>query len=291
MVTQSDNTVKLALPKGRMQERVFGLLKDAGIDLRISSRGYRPKLSLPGFDAKILKPQNALEMMHSGTRDLGFGGADWVSELDVQLVELLDLGFDPVRLVAAAPKELLVDGRLPTDRRLVIASEYEAISRRWIAGSGLDATFVKSRGATEVFPPDDADCIIDVTQTGDTLRANGLEIVEDILRSTTRLWANPAALENPAKKAAIDRFVLLIRSVLDARGRMMVELNVSKDDFDAVVAALPSMRRPTVSVLGEDAGFAVKIAAPRESLAELIPEIKARGGTDIIVTEIARLVP
>lgn len=291
MVTPSENTVKLALPKGRMQDRVFKLLKDAGIELGLSSRGYRPRLSLPGFDAKILKPQNALEMMHSGTRDLGFGGVDWVTELGVELVELLDLGFDPVRLVAAAPTELLVNGQLPTDRKLVIASEYEAITRKWIKDTGLDAAFVKSRGATEVFPPDDADCIVDVTQTGDTLRANGLEIVEDILRSTTRLWANPAALENPTKKAAIDRFVLLLRSVLDARGRMMLEVNVSKDNFDAVVGVLPSMRRPTVSVLGEDAGFAVKIAAPRESLAELIPEIKAMGGTDIIVTEIARLVP
>ena len=291
MVTESENTVKLALPKGRMQERVFQLLKDAGIELGLSSRGYRPRLSLAGFDAKILKPQNALEMMHSGTRDLGFGGADWVRELDVELVELLDLGFDPVRLVAAAPSGLLVGGRLPTDRRLVIASEYESITRRWIADRGLDATFVKSRGATEVFPPDDADCIVDVTQTGDTLRANGLEIVEDILQSTTRLWANPVALQNPTKREAIDRFVLLLRSVLDARGRMMVELNVSQENFDAVVGVLPSMRRPTGSVLGEDAGFAVKIAAPRDSLAALIPEIKARGGTDIIVTEIARLVP
>jgi ATP phosphoribosyltransferase len=294
MVVESQSVVKLALPKGRMQDRVFRLLSDAGVELQQSSRGYRPRVSLEGFDAKILKPQNALEMLHSGTRDLGFGGADWVRELDVELVELLDLGFDPVRLVAAAPMELLEDGELPKTvrgRPLVVASEYERITRQWIAERGMDAVFVKSRGATEVFPPDDADCILDVTQTGDTLRANGLEIVDEIMRSTTRLWANPKAMENPAKREAIERFVLLLRSVLDARGRVMLELNVSKERMEAVIAILPCMRRPTVAVLGDDSGYAVKVAAPRAALATLIPEIKAKGGTDIIVTEMARLVP
>lgn len=291
MVPPSDNLVKLALPKGRMQQRVFELLSDAGVELTLSSRGYRPRVSLEGFDAKILKPQNALEMLHAGTRDLGFGGADWVRELDVELVELLDLGFDPVRLVAAAPTELLEDGRLPKNRCLVVASEYERITREWIAQTGLDAEFVRSRGATEVFPPDDADCIVDVTQSGDTLRANGLSIVTEIMRSTTRLWANPRSLENPAKSEAIERFVLLLRSVLDARGRVMVEVNVEKDKLESVIAVLPSMRRPTISLLGDESGYAVKVAAPRETLAKVIPEIRARGGTDIVVTEIARLVP
>ncbi|RMH25717.1 MAG: ATP phosphoribosyltransferase [Planctomycetota bacterium] len=291
MVPPSDNLVKLALPKGRMQQRVFDLLSDAGVELTLSSRGYRPRVSLEGFDAKILKPQNALEMLHAGTRDIGFGGADWVRELDVNLVELLDLGFDPVRLVAAAPAELLEDGRLPTNRPLVIASEYERITRAWIAKTGLNAEFVLSRGATEVFPPDDADCIVDVTQSGDTLRANGLSIVTEIMRSTTRLWANPRSLENPVKRDAIERFVLLLRSVLDARGRVMVEVNVEKDKLESVIAVLPSMRRPTISMLGDESGYAVKVAAPRETLAKVIPEIRARGGTDIVVTEIARLVP
>lgn len=291
MVPVPESTVKLALPKGRMQQRVFDLLKDAGIELTLSARGYRPRLSLEGFDAKILKPQTALEMLHAGTRDLGFGGADWVRELDAELVELLDLGFDPVRLVAAAPTELLENGRLPRDRRLVVASEYERITREWIASEGLDAEFVQSRGATEVFPPDDADCIVDVAQSGDTLRANDLQIVSEIMRSTTRLWASPGALDNPVKREAIERFVLLLRSVLDARGRVMVEVNVEKAKLDSVIAVLPAMRRPTISLLGDDSGYAVKVAAPRGSLATVIPEIRARGGTDIVVTEIARLVP
>ncbi len=291
MARDEKKLVKLALPKGRMQEGVFRLLGDAGIDLRISSRGYRPRVSLDGFDAKILKPQNALEMLHSGTRDLGFGGADWVRELGVDLVEMLDTGFDPVRLVAAAPTELLEEGRLPASRQLVVASEYERITKEWISKQGLDARFVMSRGATEVFPPDDADCILDVTQTGDTLRANGLEILDEVMRSTTRLWANPLALEDSVKREAIERFVLLLRSVLDARGRIMLELNIDEAGFESVVSILPCMRKPTVATLGDGSGYAIKVAAPRDSLSTLIPEIKARGGTDIIVTEMSRLVP
>ena len=291
MVLHSQCLVKLALPKGRMQSRVFNLLADAGVELTLSSRGYRPQVGLAGFDAKILKPQNALEMLHAGTRDIGFGGADWVRELDLDLVELLDLGFDPVRLVAAAPTDLLEQGRLPRDRRLVVASEYERITRAWIAETGLEADFVRSRGATEVFPPDDADCIVDVTQSGDTLRANGLSIVSEIMRSTTRLWANPRSLERPETRREIERFVLLLRSVLDARDRVMIEVNVSRADLEAVIAVLPCMRRPTVAVLGDESGFAVKVAARSETLATVIPEIRARGGTDIVVTEISRLVP
>lgn len=291
MVTENDGIVKLALPKGRMQGRVLTLLGDAGLEVQLPDRGYRPRLSLGGFEAKILKPQNALEMLHSGTRDIGFGGADWVRELGVELVELLDLGFDPVRLVAAAPKDLARQDWSDGGRRLVVASEYERITRQWIAQKGLDASFVRSRGATEVFPPDDADLIVDVTQSGDTLRANGLEIVDEIMRSTTRLWANPRALESPAKRESIEHFVLLLRSVLDARGRVMLEVNVEKTRLEELVAVLPCMRRPTVALLGDESGYAVKVAAPRESLALLIPEIRRRGGSDIVVTEIARLVP
>jgi ATP phosphoribosyltransferase-like protein len=142
-----------------------------------------------------------------------------------------------------------------------------------------------------VFPPDDADCIIDVAASGDTLRANGLVIVDDVMRSTTRLYANRVALSTPEKRATIDRFALLLRSVLDARGRVMLEVNVATDRLDEVVAVLPCMRQPTVAELRGGAGFAVKVAAPRASLPTLIPENKARGGTDIVVTELAQLVP
>jgi ATP phosphoribosyltransferase len=282
--------VRFALPKGRMAEGVRELLHAAGIDIRLDARGYRPTLSVPGFDTKVLKPQSIVEMLAAGSRDLGFAGADWVAELDADLVEVLDTGLDPVRVVAAAPEALLVDGALPA-RPLVVASEYERLTRRWIAAQDLDATFVQSYGATEVFPPEDADCIVDNTATGSTLRANRLAIVDEVMRSTTRLYANPRALADPARRAAIERLALVLESVLAARGRVMVEVNVPPDRLDAVIARLPCMRHPTVSPLHGQAGFAVKAAVPRADLPALIPDIKAAGGTDVVVTDLSQIVP
>jgi ATP phosphoribosyltransferase len=150
---------------------------------------------------------------------------------------------------------------------------------------------VRSYGATEVFPPEDADCIVDNMATGETLRANGLVIVDELMRSSTRLYANPHALERSAKRERIERLVLLLRSVLDARQRVMLEVNVPADRLEAVIAVLPSMREPTMAPLHGDQGFAVKAAVPRHDLPTVIPEIKARGGTDIVVTALAQIVP
>ena len=275
-----------------MQHGVLELLAEAGLPVRLSDRSYRPRLHLPGIDAKLLKPQNICEMLHAGSRDVGFAGWDWVieKELDDEVVDVLDTSLDPVRIVAAAPTSILVDGRLP-DRPLVVASEYRTLTQRWIREEGLDATFVRSYGATEVFPPEDADVIVDNTATGDTLRANNLAIVGELMRSSTRLIASRRALDDPARRARIDDLALLIRSVIDARTRVMLELNVAADRLDAVTALLPSMRQATISSLHGDAGFAVKSAVPRKALAELIPALKAAGGSDLVVTPIAQLVP
>lgn len=282
--------IRLGLPKGRMYDSVKGMLSEAGIDVKVGSRDYRPTVSLEGFETKILKPQNIVEMLHAGSRDLGFAGADWVAELGADLVELLDTGLDPVRLVAAAPVDMLEDMQLPK-RHLVVASEYTHITQKWIHAQDLDATFVRTYGATEVFPPEDADCIVDNTATGSTLRANNLHIVDTLMWSSTRLYANPRTMDDPGKRARIEDVVLVVRSVLEARTRVMVELNVSASDLERVVAILPCMREPTMSMLHGSAGYAVKVAVPRKSLATLIPEIKACGGSDIVVTNISQIVP
>ena len=288
--TPGDRPLELALPKGRMQEGVFALLAEAGVHVRVGSRGYRPSVSLPGIEAKILKPQNVVEMLAAGTRDVGFAGADWVRELGADLVEVLDTGLDSVRLVAAAPTGLLIEGRLPR-RPLVIASEYQTITREWIAARGIEARFVRSYGATEVFPPEDADCIVDIVATGDTLKANGLQVFDELMESSTRLYASRRAYDDPEKRAAIDRLVMLLRSVLEARGRVMLEVNVGPGSLEAVIAVLPCMREPTISTLHGDSGFAVKAAVPRKQLPLLIPEIKARGGTDIVVSQLSQIIP
>ncbi len=287
---ETPDTCRLALPKGRMQGGVTQLLADARIDVQVGARGYRPTLSLPGFDAKLLKPQNIVEMLHVGSRDIGFAGADWVQELGAELVELLDTGLDPVRIVAAAPAE--VAERLGRERRRwVVVSEYERLTRDWIAERGFDATFVRAFGATEAFPPDDADLIVDNTATGSTLAAHGLQIVDEVMRSSTRLYANPRALERPAVRERVDQLVLLLRSVLDARKRVVIEVNVGPDNLAAVCDALPAMREPTIANLHEGRGFAVKAAVLRDELPDLMPLLKSRGASDILVTSPSQIVP
>ncbi len=290
MTDEISNPLRLALPKGRMQEGVFKLLAEAGVSLSADPRGYRPKVGLENTVCKILKPQSIVEMLHLGSRDVGFAGADWVEELDVKLVEVVDTGLDPVKLVAAAPIDLLDGGGKLPKRRLVVASEYERLTRRWIEKQGLDAEFVRSYGATEVFPPEDADCIVDNTATGSTLTANRLEIIDTLMHSSTRLYAHPQALENRSRRERIEHLALLLRSVLDARRRVMVEVNVTADKLEELVRVLPSMREPTIARLHGEDGYAVKAAVPRAELVKLIPLIKARGGTDIVVTPISQIV-
>jgi ATP phosphoribosyltransferase len=290
LTEKTSGPLRLGLPKGSMQDTVFALLADAGIHLRLGPRDYRPTLSLPGLEAKVLRPQNILEMLDAGSRDVGFAGADWVAELEVNVVELLDTGLDPVRLVAAAPVELLVDGKLPA-RPLVVASEYERLTRKWIGECRLNARFVRSYGATEAFPPEDADCIVDNTATGSTLRANGLEIVAEIMTSSTRLYGSPAVLNDPQRRPAVDQLVTLLRSVLDARRRVMLEVNVPGNKLEEVVALLPCMREPTIAPLHGNAGYAVKAAVPREQLPSIITALKAHGGTDVVVTTLSQIVP
>ncbi|MFT5784438.1 MAG: ATP phosphoribosyltransferase, partial [Candidatus Krumholzibacteriia bacterium] len=250
MAPINDNTLlRLALPKGRMQAGVFKLLADANITLRASERNYRPVISLPGFDVKILKPQNIVEMLGTKARDIGFAGADWVAELGVDLIEMLDTELDPVRLVAAAPTDLVQNGSLKTNSNVIVASEYERLTKNWIREQGLQAKFLKSSGATEVFPPEDADCIIDNTSTGATLRSNNLDIIDELMTSSTRLYVHPSVLDDPDRREQVEVLVMLLKSVLESRLRVMVELNVVAQNLEAVVTALPCMREPTVSPL------------------------------------------
>ncbi|KAA0214433.1 MAG: ATP phosphoribosyltransferase [Leptolyngbya sp. PLA3] len=289
MNAQPTGNLCMAVPKGRMQTGVTQLLADAGIRLDVASRNYRPIVSAEGMEVKILKPQAIIEMLAVGSRDVGFAGADWVAEFEADLVELLDTGLDPVRLVAAAPERLLLNGALPR-QRLVVASEYVRLAQRWIDRRGLDATLLRSFGATEVLPPEDADVIVDNTASGATLTANDLRIVDELMTSSTRLYASKHAMADADKRERIEEMATLVQSVLTARRRVMVELNVGPENLERVIEVLPCMREPTVSTLHASAGYAVKAAVPREDLPRVIPLIRARGGTDIVVSRIEQIV-
>ncbi|NUQ13114.1 MAG: ATP phosphoribosyltransferase [Gemmatimonadaceae bacterium] len=282
--------LRIGLPKGRMEQGVLDLLTEAGIRVHPTARNYRPDVRLPATETKFLKAQNIVEMLMLGSRDVGFAGADWVAELSADVVEVLDTGLDPVDIVAAAPADLLDDGRLPR-RPLVVASEYERLAQGWMRTRAAGDAFVRSYGATEVFPPEDADVIVDNAATGSTLRANGLVVVDTLMASTTRLYASPAAMRDPGRRRRIEDLHLVLTSVLEARRRVMVEVNASADVLDRVVAALPCMRQPTVSPLYGNGSYAVKAAVPRDVLAQVIPAVKAAGGSDVVVSTLAQIVP
>ncbi len=307
----TETVVRIGLPKGRMQTKVMQLLTEAGLPVSIDEREYRPRLGngsafdlgtgTLSYETKLLKPQNIVEMLSSGSRDVGFAGADWVRELGVDLVELFDTGMDPVSVVVAAPAALvekigspkapLISWTQACGRRPVVASEYESIAKAWIKDNIPEAVFIRSYGATEVFPPEDADLIIDNCATGSTLKANGLVILDTVMKSSTRLYASRQAMENPAKQEAAEALILIMRSVIEARKRVMLEVNVEESKLEALIAVLPCLRSPTLSPLEGGKAFAVRVAAPRDQLAALIPKIKRRGGTDIVVTQLSQLVP
>ena len=229
-------------------------------------------------------------MLAADARDIGFAGADWIEETGADLVELLDTGLNPVRLIVAAPHQILENGKLP-NRKITIASEYPELANGWIKENNLDAMVLQTFGATEVFPPEDADCIVDNTATGSTLRANGLEIIDQIMTSSTRLYASKAAMANDNIRPKIEDFVMLVQAVLQARGRVMMDLNVSQESLEAVLGCLPSMRTPTVSPLSDSNWVAVRAAIPRKELAIIIPKLKSAGACDIVTTSAEQLIP
>ena len=271
-----------------MAEGVLRLMEEAGFRVRSAGRNYRPLCSDDRFELKLLKSQDIVRMVEMVRHDLAFAGFDWVEELGAQVEELLDTGLDSVRIVAAAPQAYVASGELRR-RPIVVASEYERITKAWLEREGYDALFVRSHGATEVFPPEDADMIVDNTATGRTLQENGLAEVAVLMRSSTRVIAAPGLMEGP-KGQDVSEFLLLLRSVLDARRRVMLEMNVSGGRLEAVLAELPSMRTPTVMPLSGNGGYAVKSAVLRADIARLIPRLKQAGATDLLEAPFSKVV-
>lgn len=286
---ENPGILKVCLPKGRIFEKVHALLTDCGLAIRMPERGYRPESSDPRLAIKILKAQNVAALVGLGSHDLGFTGLDWVAETGADVVELMDFGFDPVRIVAAAP-EHCDEAELLARPNLVVVSEYEQLTRRWLQQRGATFHFMRSYGATEVFPPEDADLIVDNTSSGKTLAENHLRILDTLLRSTTRLVAHPRALENPEKRLVIEELQLLMKAVLDGRERVLLEMNIDQARLDLLVASLPAMKSPTIAQLYGGHAYAVKVAVPLQQVARLLPELKRLGATDILETPIRKVV-
>ncbi|GBU28677.1 ATP phosphoribosyltransferase [Treponema sp. R8-4-B8] len=279
--------LRILIPKGRIFDNVSRLFFEAGFPIALSDRTYRPALGADWLDAKIMKPQNVGELLELGSHDAGFTGIDWIRESGADVQEVLDLGFDKVRIVAAVPQDY--DEAKLRSKKLVVATEYVNLAQQWLKSSGYQYRILRTYGATEVFPPDDADMIIDNTSSGQTLKDNGLKIIATLLESSTRFVASKAALADAEKKRGIDELAMLFSAVLDGRDRVMLEMNIPKEQFESL-ASLPAMRSPTVAPLYGDAGFAVKIAVKKHEVPDIIPKLKKLGAIDIVEYDLRKVV-
>lgn len=280
--------LKMVVPKGRIFSNVIKLLNDAGFGIDVDERSYIPRVEDPEIEAKIMKPQNIPRLLELGSHDVGFTGHDWVVETGADIIEIFDLEFDPVKIVAAIPEAFL-----STDwshKKLVVASEYEQIARTYLEEKRFQYILLRTFGATEVFPPDDADMIIDNVSTGRTLKEHNLVVVDTILESSTRFYANKQALSDPWKREKIEEMKMIFQAVLDARQRVMLEMNVPKERLEEIVKFLPCMRSPTVAPLYGEQGYAVKVAVKKREVIKLIPLLKKYGASDILEYDFRKVV-
>ena len=286
--------LKILLAKGRIYDAVYTLLADAGISLKLPERTYFPITDQADLAFQVVKPQIVSELLAAGKADAGFSGRDWVAENGEEgaIEEVLDLHFDPVRIVAAIP-ETADFSQLVQTQELTVATEYQRLAQRWLASKGIRGAVFRTWGTSEGFVQDDPDSpaqiLIDNTSTGTSLKANRLKVVDTLMESSTRFYASSSAMADPSKRRKVDELSMLFRAVLDARERVMLEMNVAQGNFDELVATLPSMRSPTVSPLFGGEGYSVKIAVKKSEVPSLLPRLKAGGATDILEYELRKV--
>lgn len=286
--------LKILLAKGRIYESVYELLNDVGISIHLPDRTYFPTTNQEDLAFQVVKPQITSALLAQNKADVGFSGKDWVYENGVQddVEEIMDLGFDPVRIVAAIPETKDYDALLK--EKVTIATEYQALTKKYIESKKIDGTIFRTWGTSEGFVQDTdealAQILIDNTSTGSSLRANRLKIVDTLMESSTRMYASKAAMADPAKKQKIMELKMLFEAVLAARSRVMLEMNVSKANFDALIKGIPSMKSPTVSPLFGDDGYAVKIAVKKSEVPTLLPKLRTLGATDILEYELRKVI-
>ena len=278
--------LKILLAKGRIYESVYSLLNDVGISLYLPDRTYFPITNQKDLAFQVVKPQITSALLAQNKADVGFSGKDWVYENGVEnkVVEIMDLGFDPVRIVAAIPET--VDYKKLIKGEITVATEYQNLTKKWIKENKIKGEVFRTWGTSEGFVQDSKDALaqvlIDNTSTGSSLKANRLKIVDTLMEPSTRMYASKEAMKDPAKKQKIMELKMLFETVLNARSRVMLEMNVSEKDFDKLIKGIPSMKSPTVSTLFGGNGYAVKIAVEKSEVPTLLPKLHSLGATDIV---------
>jgi ATP phosphoribosyltransferase len=279
--------IRLGLPKGSLQESTYQLFRKAGWKVSATSRSYSPYVDDPELEITLLRAQEMSRYVEQGVLDAGLTGLDWIKENDSDVRIICELRyakqeFRPVRWVLAVPEDSPI--RSPKDLQgKRIATELVAHTKRWLAGLGIEADVEFSWGATEAKVPNLVDAIIELTETGSSLRANKLRIVESILESTTQFIASHKCWEDDWKRKKLENMALLLCGALNAEAKVGLKMNASPEGFDAIVNTLPSLHRPTISPLaGQEGWNAIEVVIDESVVRELIPELKRAGATGII---------
>ncbi len=289
----SNPVLKLGIPAGSLQEATADLFRKAGYKLTFAARSYYPQVDDPEIHCTLIRAQEMARYVQDGSLDCGLTGHDWVVENDAKVVELAELVFSkvsrrPVRWVLAVPSDSPIQE--PKDLQgKRIATEVVNITRRWLASHGVTATVEFSWGATEVKPPKLADAIVEVTETGGSLRANNLRIVCDILQSTTRFIANEQAAADPWKRRKMDDLVLMLRGAMAAEGKVGLMMNVRKADVEKVLKVLP-VAKPTVSGLSDPDWADVLAILDEDVVRRIIPELKRAGASSIVEFPLTKII-
>jgi len=289
--------LKLVLPKGSLERATLQLFEEADLQvIRSSAVDYRASVDDPRIDdVRILRPQEIPSYVADGLFDLGITGRDWIEETSSNVVSLGELHYSkatarPVSVVVAVPADSPVTSVADLASGVRISTEYPELTRRFFASHGIDADVRLSYGATEAKVPDIVDVVVDLTETGRALRAAGLKVIDTILVSFTELIANPASYEDPAKRHAMGQVRTLLLGTLEARGRVLVKLNVAEADLAAVIDILPALRSPTVSKLFGGHAYALETVVPKAEINILIPLLKDHGASDIVELPISKIV-
>ncbi len=289
--------LRLVLPKGSLEKATLDLFAAADLAVvRSSDVDYRASIDDPRVDeVRILRPQEIPGYIAEGNFDLGITGRDWIEETGADVISLGELAYskatsNPIRVVLAVAQESPVTtiADLPPGAR--VSTEYPELTRRVLEKHGVHAEIRMSYGATEAKIPDIADAVVEITETGRALATARLRVVETLLVSRTELIANPVSASDPEKWLAMSHLLTLLQGALEARGKVLLKLNVAKDKLEAVVSVLPALKSPTVSELSGDAGYAVETVVPKTLVNVLIPALKDRGATDIIELPISKIV-
>ncbi|WP_117000182.1 ATP phosphoribosyltransferase [Desertimonas flava] len=289
--------LRMVLPKGSLERATLELFEAADLTVhRSSAVDYKATVDDPRIDdVRILRPQEIPVYVAEGLFDIGITGRDWIEETSSEVVSLGELKYskatsDPIRMVVAVAGDSEVNAVSDFSDGVRVTSEYPELTRRYFTKHGIEADVRLSYGASEAKVPEIADCVVEITETGRALRAAGLRIIDTVLVSYTEVIANPAAYEDPAKRHAMGQLMTLLNGALNAREKVLLKLNVSAEQFQDVLAVLPSMKSPTISELA-GGGYAVETVVEKRTINVIIPALSDAGATDLLEIPISKIVP